>query len=115
MWRAFALLLHFFIDSSVSTKNMSYAGSMFQVMWNIPKVKRIDPKHIEDICALLRRRANKFLPTPRNSWDKVVRRGLAWLKIICVIVASEEKDNEITKENRYQVFHELFHHADLLQ
>ena len=44
-----------------------------------------------------------------------MRRGLAGLKIICVIVASEEKDNEITKEKRYHVFQELFNHADVLQ
>ena len=83
MWGAFDWLLHFFIDNSVSTLNVSLAGSMFQLMWKIHKVKSVVPKHIEELISLLFFVGGKqnFLPIPRKSWDKAVRRGLAWLKI----------------------------------
>ena len=60
--------------------------------WCERYIKRVDPKHIEDLISVLSflEGQTEVPSNPKKNWDKLVRRSLAWLKVICAFVASEK-------------------------
>ena len=80
---------------------MPFAGSKFHLMWKIHYTMRVDIKHIEDMISALTLVGGQTEDpsNPKKELRQKFEKDWAWLKIVCVTVAPEEKDNEITKEN----------------